>query len=368
MSPAESMTIEERVLTALQCRQPDRVPVFTFIDPYTETHFLQDPSYADVLEACVDYADVAHNWFFPAGIFCSDAQVPEESRQLPDGRTEHIYHTPKGPLTSITRADWRGSGTLKRQISEPEDVERYLSVPYVPQRPDVSGFFRDRETLAGKCVTQLVFEDPICIAGYVDEMQMAVWTLEHRDLIIELLEARCERILDQLRYCLEHGMGPLYYFNGPEYALPPLMSPADFEEFVVQYDSRLIKLVHSYPGTYTIIHSHGRVSRFLESFAGMGTDGLNVLEPPPIGDTILADAKMRIGDRVCLIGNIQYDDLARGSEEQVERLVKDAIEQGATGGGFILAPCAKPYESPLPPKASRNLVHYLRMAHQYGRY
>ena len=91
-----------------------------------------------------------------------------------------------------------------------------------------------------------------------------------------------------------------------------------------------------------------------------------MLEPPPLGDTILSDAKRRIGDRVCLIGNIQYDDLARGTEESIERLVAEAIEQGAPGGGFILSPCASPYEQPLPPQAARNLVHYLKMAEKYG--
>jgi uroporphyrinogen-III decarboxylase len=213
---------------------------------------------------------------------------------------------------------------------------------------------------------QLTFEDPICVAGLIDEMVLPVWTLEHRGLLRELLDVAQQRILDELRYCLDRGAGPLYYFNGPEYALPPLMSPADFEEFVVEYDRRLVELVHSYPGTYVIVHSHGRVNRFLERFASLGLDGLNVLEPPPMGDTVLAEAKQRIGDRVCLIGNVQYDDLARGTPEQVDRLVIDAIDQGAPGGGFILSPCAAPYERPLPERASANLIRFLETAHRYG--
>jgi uroporphyrinogen-III decarboxylase len=116
------------------------------------------------------------------------------------------------------------------------------------------------------------------------------------------------------------------------------------------------------------VHSHGKVGKFLESFAGMGMDGLNVLEPPPIGDTLLSDAKARIGHRVCLIGNIQYDDLARGTQVSVERLVAEAIEQAAPGGGFILSPSATPYERPLPEQASRNLIHYLKMGRKHGGY
>ena len=44
------------------------------------------------------------------------------------------------------------------------------------------------------------------------------------------------------------------------------------------------------------------------------------------------------------------------------------IEQGAPGGGFILSPCASPYERQLPEKTAANLIRYLEAAHEYGRY
>ncbi len=362
------MSIEERVLTALRCEQPDYVPVFIYLNPYVESWYTRETSYADVLKVCEKYADVIYDWYFPLGFFHTAAQVETESRQLADGLIEHIRHTPAGPITAITKPDWRGGGSIKRWITKPEDVERLLSIPFVPQRPDLTEFFETKERLAGKCVAQVTFADPICIAGMVDETVMAIWTIKHRDLIKRMLDVAFERLLHQLKYCLDNNMGPIYYFNGPEYALPPLMSPSDFDEFVVEYDTKLIELVHSYPGKYVIVHSHGKVSKFLEKFADMGMDGLNVLEPPPMGDTILSDAKARIGERVCLIGNIQYDDLARGTEETIEQLVAEAIAQAAPGGGLILSPCASPYERALPKKASRNFIHYLKMARKYGRY
>ena len=363
------MTVEQRVLTALRCEQPDRVPVFIYVNPYAEDlWYSSDPSYRDLLRATRHYADVIYDWGFPSGFFHSAAPLERESRQLSNGDTEHTVHTPSGALTSITRSDWHGGGTIKRWITEPEDVERILSIPYEPARPDLGVFLQAREQGKETWVSQVTFGDPICISGMIDEAVLAIWTIEHRDLIRCMLDVALERILCELDYCLKSGVGPIYYFNGPEYALPPLMSPNDFQEFVVEYDRRLVDLVHSYAGNYTILHSHGKVSHSLEAFADIGTDGLNVLEPPPIGDTDLADAKNRIGDRVCLIGNIQYDDIARGSEGEVERLVAEAIGQGAPGGGFILSPCAYPYERPLPANVSRNLVRYLEIGHEYGGY
>ena len=363
------MNTEQRVLTALRLAQPDRVPVFVYLNPYVAGWYSDDPSYAELLSACAEYADVLYDWYVPVGFFCSAAEVPVESRPLPDGATERIMHTPRGPITSEIAPDWRGGGRRKLWIRSVEDARRALSVPFVPVGPDFAEFHATRARLAGRAVAQVTLPDPICIlGGAIDQETLAVWTLRQRDLLREMLDAVLERIADVVRCCLEAGAGPLYYFNGPEYALPPLMAPADFDEFVVEYDRPLMELIHSYPGRYAIVHSHGRVSRFLERFAEIGMDGLNVLEPPPVGDTVLADAKRRVGDKYCLIGNIQYDDIARGTPDRVERLVVEALRAGAPGGGFILSPCASPYERPLPRAAAENFLHYLRAARKYGRY
>ena len=149
-------------------------------------------------------------------------------------------------------------------------------------------------------------------------------------MIEEYLEVCWARLRDLVSYLLEQDAGPIFYINGPEYAIPPLMSPVDFEEFVVTYDSSLVEMIHA-AGRLVITHCHGHVNQFLERFAEIGTDGLNVLEPPPMGDVVLSDAKRRIGDRVCLIGNIQYDDLVRRPSVEVEQMVRECIAQGAPG-------------------------------------
>ena len=308
-----------------------------------------------------------YDWYCPCNGFWTGPELIEEQRTHADGAVEHILHTPLGQISCITAPDWRGSGLQKHWICNEEDARRMLSMPDTDWQPDVTDFILERQRQKGLAIAQATFPDPICCVGMmVDEETLALWTIERRDLLREMLDMFFRRLERALRHCLENGVGPLYYINGPEYALPPLMSPRDFDEFVVPYDTRLIEMIHAYPGRYAIVHSHGRVSRFLERFADMGTDGLNVLEPPPLGDVVLADAKQRVGERMCLIGNIQYDDLARSSLAEVDRLVRETIQVGAPGGGFILSPSACPYERPLPPKAARNFIEYLRKAREYG--
>ena len=333
------MNVQERVLAALRREEPDRVPVFIYLNPYTKEWYTSDPSYSALLDACKEHADVIHDWYLPMGFLASAAELPRESRTLPGGLVEDTLHTPAGPVTRVMAPDWRGMAPRKRWMSTVQDARRILSIPSVRLRPDLRPFLADRERLAGKAVSQVTLPDPVgLVVEEIDPEAVAVWTLEQRPLLREMLDVAYERIAGLLEYCLKADLGPIYYFNGPEYALPPLMSPRDFEEFVVEYDAPLVRLIHSYPGKYAIIHSHGRVNRFLERFAAIGMDGLNVLEPPPVGDTVLAEAKRHAGKSYCLIGNIQYDDLVRKDKPEVEQLVFEAIRQAGPEGGFILFP------------------------------
>jgi len=366
------MSSEERLLTALRGGRPDRVPVSAWLNPFvsrwaTGISAEVDPDaagYRDVLEEARECADAEYDWGFPCGLFHTAWDLSPQRERIGRGRVRHSVRTPRGVLESVVQ-DRPGGGTEKHWIESVEGAKRLLSIPYVPIRPDLSGFLSTRAASGGRYLAKVTLMDPVCSVGLIDPMTCALWTVEERPLLREILDTAFARIRDEVEHLLRGGAGPLFYFNGPEYALPPLMSPKDFEEFVIDYDTKLVEQVHA-AGGLTQIHSHGRVSRFLESFARTGTDSLNVLEPPPLGDVALADAKRRVGARMCLVGNIQYQDLVSATEEEVDALVREAVRQGAPGGGFVLALCAAPFEVPLPRKAARNLIRYLRAGREYG--
>ena len=70
----------------------------------------------------------------------------------------------------------------------------------------------------------------------------------------------------------------------------------------------------------------------------MGIDGIEPLEPPPYGDNILTEAKKSVENRMVLSGNVISQAFYLDSFEvkDVRKLVKQAIEDGAPGGGFSL--------------------------------
>lgn len=360
------MTSRERVLTTLRGGQADRVPISLFLNPYEPSNpWVDDPSYRDLLAACRRYEDVFYSVYAPEGFLLTDYEADTTASALPNGDIEHRVETPLGPLTSIVRKGARGH--LKRWITEPADVEKWLSLPYVPLTFDHEPLLEARERLGDLVTTQVVMTDPACCTEWIAEEVVAVWTIEERGLLRDLYD-ECFRRLKDVVMQVAAGPADVVYFNGPEYCLPPLMSPRDFGEFVCDYDRRLFEIIRQGSDQLIIVHSHGKVSRFLEAFRDTGLHALNVLEPPPLGDVDLADAKRRIGSEVCLIGNLQWDDLVRSNPDGVRRLVSEAMAAGKPGGGYIISPSAQPYGSPLPESHSRNLITYLECAHELGAY
>ena len=72
----------------------------------------------------------------------------------------------------------------------------------------------------------------------------------------------------------------------------------------------------------------------------MGVNALETLTPVDMGgDTDLAEAKRRIGDKVCMIGGFdQFHFFEKCSPEDTKREVRRCFEAAGEGGGFVLCP------------------------------
>jgi len=101
----------------------------------------------------------------------------------------------------------------------------------------------------------------------------------------------------------------------------------------------------------------------------MGADGLHPLEPVGnTGDCDLAEVKREYGRDICLVGNIQYDDLARLSGDDLDRVVREAVLAAKDKGGFILAPSCTPYHKPLPEHVEANILRFVEAGLKHGVY
>ena len=71
---------------------------------------------------------------------------------------------------------------------------------------------------------------------------------------------------------------------------------------------------------------------------------------------------------MCLMGAVQARTLENGTPEEVQVEVRQAIDAGATGGGFVVLPTSAPFMIPLEPRSLANVEAMYRTVHEYGRY
>lgn len=144
------------------------------------------------------------------------------------------------------------------------------------------------------------------------------------------------------------------------------ISKTFYEEFVVPYERKLVEAVHAYaPDMPVYTHTCGFISDRLELMQSTGINGIECLDPPPLGNVDLADAKRRIGDQMFIKGNMDsVNVLLKATPETLEPYVKQMLEQGMPNGGYILSTAC----SVAPDVKPEVLKQLVPLAEKYGTY
>lgn len=121
------------------------------------------------------------------------------------------------------------------------------------------------------------------------------------------------------------------------FAGAPFLSRKMYREFVLPCEKRVVEAVKAAGGiVYT--HTCGRIGDRLDLMAATGTQGIDTLDPPPLGDGDLAAAKRSFGDRLFFKGNLNSVALLEyRTEQQVIAEAAGRIEIGKPGAGYILS-------------------------------
>jgi uroporphyrinogen decarboxylase len=114
----------------------------------------------------------------------------------------------------------------------------------------------------------------------------------------------------------------------------PFLSPAMFDEFITPY---LTELIAGYRemGFYAIKHTDGNIMPILDSLVAARPHALHSLDPQ--GGIDIAEVKQLIGDKVCLIGNVNCSMMDTGTDDEVIESARYALKKGMPGGGYIFS-------------------------------
>ena len=137
-----------------------------------------------------------------------------------------------------------------------------------------------------------------------------------------------------------------------------------YEEFVIPYEDRVFRAICGY-GLKSYVHTCGAIGDRLDLMSKTAVDGIDTLDPPPLGTVYLEDAKLKYGERFFFKGNLDaVNEMLNADDETFERAVKERIKIGKPGSGYILSSACSvaPHVNP------ERLKRLAELATQFGRY
>jgi len=133
------------------------------------------------------------------------------------------------------------------------------------------------------------------------------------------------------------------------------ISPNDYKKFVLPFESQIALAVRQ-KGIHIYTHTCGAIGDRLETMFNSGISGIECLDPPPLGNVLLKNAKERIGKMGFIKGNIDsVNTLLNGSDDDIVRDVNNIINIGTRDGGFILSTACS-----IAPAVKREKIQLLR--------
>lgn len=355
------MTSRERILAALDRRQPDRLPLCeTTIWPETLERWRQEglpPGVDPVDHFGLDRIACINDLFDPSfGLPVRVLEQTEEHRVVVDayGKTvKEWLHRSAVPAI------------LEPAIRGREDWER-LRERLAPGRAKFNNPAAEadyRAATAGGLATAITPPDPMWFVLYQTmgfEYGLRAMAREPA-LVEEMAAAYTDYLLAMLE--LVHARGyrfdAVWFWSDLCYRNGLLFSPRAAQRFAVPHWKRLGQYAHAH-GMRFIWHCDGNVSQLIPLLLEAGLDAIHPLEARAGND--VRDYKRQYGQRLCLIGNINADIVATNDPARIEAEVAAKVPVAAAGGGYIYN-----IDHSVPPTvALESYAHLIRCVRQYG--
>jgi uroporphyrinogen decarboxylase len=339
------MNSYERFMTALDRKQPDRVPIVEWsISTKVVKALVPEARDQADFEDAMDFDGVSTAFHFDTVRRFDDGSYADEWGVIFKPSSEMIDHPLRGPIQS--KDDLKGY--------TPPD-------PDAPQRlgklPELVARFKGKRAILFR--HRAAFMWSVYLRGFEN---LLMDLLLEPEFAHELLDKVLEMSLRVARNAIRAGADAIVLADDYAGNQAPFFSPAVAREFVIPRLKRMVDAIHE-EGGKVIKHSDGNLKPILDQIVAAGVDALNPLEP--LAGMRMGEIKKQYGSQLCLIGNIDCGQLLpHGSVEEVDAAVKACIDEAGSGGGLILSSSNSIHSSVNP----ANYLAMIRAARKFGCY
>jgi uroporphyrinogen decarboxylase len=311
------MTSRERVLTALNLGQPDRVPwVESTLHNRLAENLLQRSNF--------EKAMVSMRFSAPG------LRIPPEIRDvLALDNLNFSLAPPRFVKTQFYEGlDIIVDGLIKTE----KDLEKVI----LPD-PDSDSFYQSAKEVIAKyrgsdwalgVTTRMGISNAYLSMG-MEHFSLMLY--DNLSLVLKMLDIYADWAVKVVSRINELGFDFLIIAEDLAWKQGPLFSPKVIRELFLPRMKRVAEKIRI-PWIY---HSDGNLMPILDDLLTLGMNGLANIEPNAMDIGVL---KKKYGHRICLMGNIDlHYTLTMGTPEETEAEVKKRIEEIGPGGGYILA-------------------------------
>lgn len=337
------MNSKERLQTAMEHEEPDRVPHMATFVPEMEL-FLKE-KHREELDRIGVYTEMKYQ-----GVNALDILFEHDMLLLTYGISTGYYKdTDSDYYFDGWGIKWKkvpyqtvnGTGNYTEIVECPlADNDKLDS--YVPPHPDSEDM-----GYAEKVIERFGKEKYIC--GIIDcsifealrylrgTTQALFDVVTEKDIAHKVMDMSVDYHLELGYKLIDRGVDMLWLADdvGAEHAM--MISPETFREMIKPKMGYMIgELKKKNKNVKVAFHSDGYIEPVIDDLIEVGVDLLNPIQPESMDP---ASIKKRYGDRIALWGTLSTQaTLPFGGPEAVTNEVKERIRTCAPGGGFLLAP------------------------------
>lgn len=349
----ETMSSPERMGALMRGERPDRVPVIPFIFGHTALMC------GEPLARVFDDAEQS----FRCQVLCQEMYGY-------DGGPLYAYASAGGwelgGEVEFPHKKYSGAPVVTRHPVESEEEALALEVPRdvtqagaLPIALEVAR----RQAEHGMPVT-LQIGSPFTWAGSViGEERMMLWMLKKPRLVHRVLETVSDFVVAVAQhYAEEFGAENLMAFHGAATESNKLISPRQFETFVLPYYQRVNEQVIDLGVSSMFIHICGEQNKNLEYWQQVPVPEHTIIS---VGREVALETAMAMFPRQIIAGNVDPTLIQEGSPDEVLEQARECIETAKDhpGGYVLMAGCDVP---PLAPPV--NVFQLVKAAREFGRY
>ena len=269
---------------------------------------------------------------------------------------DNVHHFSGKKLPSISEAD-------PEQIFyiEPHDLTG-VNYPYYYGFCGVHGphnrdFFPDYILDALKYVVKIAGDKYHISSEVFSPFTQLMELFDYSNALMALMDApkKCEKILENLSEgasqlaLLQASTGVDAVLVSSAFAGGGFISRDFYRRFVLPYEKNIVEHIHKETDLPIYVHTCGAIGDRIALMVKAGYDGIDTMDPPPLGNTEIGDVKREFGNKIFLKGNLDpVNVLLKGTKEEVYEKAAWLVEQAGRGGGYILstacsvAPAAPP--------------------------